>query len=196
MNLSDLLSSAVQQQLGARAGTNPQQTNAALQSALPLLLSALAGNASTPSGSAALQSALSDHRGDTIGLIGQGQFPDPTQSQKMLGHIFGGGQINAAQQVSQQAGIPPETAMQVLMTAAPMVMNLISRQASAQPTQHPQGLSGLIGGLLGGLGAQSMGGLGGQVNGAANVLGTLNRALDRDGDGNALNDIMGMLGRK
>jgi len=33
-----------------------------------------------------------------------------------------------------------------------------------------------------------------QMGGQGDLLGTLNRTLDRDGDGNALNDLIGMFG--
>ena len=55
-----------------------------------------------------------------------------------------------------------------------------------QAVQGAGGKGGVLEGVMAGLGGQSGGGMLGQVAGM----------LDRDGDGNPINDIMGMLGKK
>ncbi len=236
-----------EQQLSQQLGADPQQTSAALEAAVPLLLGALTRNAQTPEGAAALSSALDDHTGDTIGLFQQGQMPDPNVGQGILGHVFGNQQNSAVNAVAQRAGISPQLAMQILMMVAPLVLNYLARQrnqggnvgASAGGMGDIGSILGSIigGGMSGGLGGGGLGSVLGQVLGGgqaqpqsvptqnyqqpqgsggsmfpgfpggtgnvqqgagqANVggmLGTLNNVLDRDGDGNALNDLIGMFG--
>lgn len=231
------------QTVGAQLGTSPQQTEAAMEAALPLLLGALSRNAQTPEGAGALSSALGRHDGQALDLFGQGQLPDSQEGQQILGHVFGNQQDAAARAVSQRAGINPQLAMQVLMMLAPLVLNYLGRQRQGQGGGLPQsggmggGLGGIdIGSILGGLlgGGMSGGGLtGGQpprtadpqdtsqdggvlgggavipglppqpaspqrgqgpAGGMGGMIGTLNNVLDRDGDGNALNDLIGMFG--
>lgn len=49
------------------------------------------------------------------------------------------------------------------------------------------GQGGVLGSLISGLGGQG---------GAGGIMGSLSGALDRDGDGNPVNDILGMFGKK
>lgn len=60
-----------------------------------------------------------------------------------------------------------------------------------QLLQQVQGAGG-AGGVL----EQVMAGLGGNAGGAGGMLGQVAGMLDRDGDGNPINDIMGMFGKK
>jgi hypothetical protein len=59
-----------------------------------------------------------------------------------------------------------------------------------------QAVQGAGGGQQDGVLGQLMAGLGGGEGGAGGLLGQVAGMLDRDGDGNPINDIMGMLGRK
>ena len=61
-----------------------------------------------------------------------------------------------------------------------------------QLLQAIQGAGGQQDGVLG----QLMAGLGGGQGGAGGLLGQVSGMLDRDGDGNPINDIMGMFGKK
>lgn len=234
--------SGAEQQVSQQLGTNSQQTASALEAAVPLLLGALTRNASTPEGAASLSSALNDHTGDTIGLFNQGQTPDQSVGQGILGHVFGSQQNAAVNAVAQRAGISPQLAMQILMMLAPIVLNYLAKQRSGQAgnvgasTGGMGDIGSILGSILGGGGlgsvlGQVLGGgaqtqsvpsqnyqqpqgsiTGGSVipgypsgnTGAAaqpsqmgdlgGMIGTLNNVLDRDGDGNALNDLIGMFG--
>lgn len=157
-----------QQTVGNQLGTNPNQTSAAMEAAVPLLLGALTRNATQPGGLDALTGALDRHDGSALDAFGQGQIPDTQDGQKILGHVFGGQQQAAANAVGQRAGIDPRMAMQVLSMLAPLVMAYLSRQrqggGQAQGGQMQGG--GDIGSILGGLlGGGAGGGLGGMLGG-------------------------------
>ncbi|GGR49215.1 hypothetical protein GCM10008959_08020 [Deinococcus seoulensis] len=227
-----------QQTVAQNTGANPGQSQAAIEAALPLLLGALTRNAAQPGGLDALNGALSRHDGSALDAFTQGQTPDTQDGQKILGHVFGGQQQQAAQAVSKRAGIDPQMAMQIMSMLAPLVLAYLSRQKQGQGGQGggadlgsvlggllgggaAGGLGGLLGGMLGGAPAQGhqnsgvqnqsaqnggLGGLLGSVLGGAGqpqaqptqagggLLGTLNNALDSDGDGSALDDLIGMFG--
>lgn len=193
-----------QETVSRRLGTSPQQTEAALEAAVPLLLSALTRNAQTPDGAAALASALDQHSGQALDLFSQGQTPDLQEGQQILGHVFGPQQQAAAQAVSRRAGIDPQLAMQLLAMVAPLVLAYLGRR---QTGSQSGGIGGILGGILGGgggpvlpsspqdsvdqFGHAGTGQMGGNLGG---IVGTLNSVLDRDGDGNALNDLIEMFG--
>ena len=248
-----------QQQVSNQLGTDPLQTESALEAAVPLLLGAMTRNAAQPGGLDALAAAVNQHDDSAILGFQQGQMPDLNEGQKILGHVFGGQQQAAANALSQRAGINPQMAMQILMMVAPLILSYLSNRSRAQGGQMggnmggqlglPGGMGGQMGGLgsilggllgggmaggaAGGLGSglggvlggaqpqgqpyqqtqpyqqpQSSGGamfpgfpggqtqpqMGGQMGQAGDLLGTLNRTLDRDGDGNALDDLIGMFG--
>lgn len=227
------------QQVSQQLGTDPNQTEAALEAAVPLLLGALTRNAQSPEGAAALSSALNDHTGDTLDQFQQGQMPNLQDGMKILGHVFGNQQNAAVNAVSQRAGISPQLAMQILMMVAPLILNYLSRQRSQAGNAGVNAGAGgidigsILGGILGGGGLGSvlgnvLGGNAGQASAPSNgqpqgsvlgggsvipgfpggagaaqanpmgnmggMIGTLNSVLDRDGDGNALNDLIGMFG--
>ncbi len=232
-----------QQTVARQTGASPDQTQAAIQAALPLLLGALTRNAAQPGGLDALSGALNRHDGSALDAFTQGQAPDAQDGQKILGHVFGAQQGQAAQAVGKRAGIDPQLAMQIMSMLAPLVLAYLSRQrqgGAANTTNSGGGMSGgpdlgsilgglvgggglggLLGGLLGGQAQTPMpqsqmpqspmgGGLGGSVlpgypdagraapsapaQQGGDLFGTLNRALDGDGDGNALDDLIGMFG--
>ncbi|GGI83368.1 DUF937 domain-containing protein [Deinococcus wulumuqiensis] len=232
-----------QQQVSNQLGTDPRQTESALEAAVPLLLGAMTRNAAQPGGLDALAAAVNQHDDSAILGFQQGQMPDLNEGQKILGHVFGGRQQAAANALSQRAGINPQMAMQILMMVAPLILSYLSNRSRAQGGQMggnmggQMGLPGGMGGQMGGLGSilggllggmlggaqpqgqpyqqtqpyqqpQSSGGamfpgfpggqaqpqMGGQMGQAGDLLGTLNRTLDRDGDGNALDDLIGMFG--
>lgn len=233
------------QQVGQRVGASPEQTQDALQAAVPLLLGALTRNAQQGQ-AAAIEQAVAQHGEQELESFARaGQLPDMQDGQAALQHIFGGQQQAAANAVGQRSGIDPQLALQILSIAAPLVLSYLNRQrqqgagagqTAGLPGGFPGGLPGqtgaaapaggditsvltsVLGGLLGGgLGGQSLPGQigagqlgtgqnapmqnlpGAAGTGAGNLgglLGTLNRALDRDGDGSALNEVMDMLGRR
>ena len=57
--------------ISKQANVTPEKAQSALQSAIPILMSALARNSSTPEGAAALQNAVArDHNGSLLDNLG------------------------------------------------------------------------------------------------------------------------------
>ena len=216
MNVLEMLGGLLPAQastVASQVGATPEQTQAAMQASVPLILNALHQNAQTPDGEAALSSALTQHDGSSLDQFAQGQLPSAQDGSAILGHAFGGQAPEAANAVAQHAGIDPGMAMQVLSMVAPLVLGALGRGQSQGGLGGSGGLAGMLGGLLGGgnAGAGGLGGSGGlggmlggllgggnqnQSGAQGGLLGSLTSGLDRDGDGNPLNDVMGMLGGK
>jgi hypothetical protein len=159
-----------------------------------MLLGGLARNSARPEGAAALGNALNEHRGggllDDLGsLIGN---PQSGAGAGILGHIFGGRRDSVEQGVGQATGLDRHQVGKLLMVLAPIVMAVLARRhaqpatADAQPRPDDGGLGPMLQRESQEAAQRAPAGLGG-------LLGM----LDRDGDGNPLNDLGtlgGMLG--
>ena len=200
-SLQDLLGpqqgSEAVDQISQNVGAEPSAVSSAIQAALPMILGGLANNAATPQGAESLNSALEqDHDGSLLGnlgglgglIFGQQEAPPPRQADAggILGHIFGNKQGQVAEQVSNQSGLGTGQVAQILMMLAPIVMSYLG-QRKQQQNVGPDGLGGLLGGLLGG----------GQSAAAAPSSGNpmmdmASGMFDSDGDGSSLDDIASM----
>jgi hypothetical protein len=174
-------------QLSQNLGANHTAVNSAIQLALPMILSSLANNASTPQGAESLNQAIEqNHNGGLLdslsSFLGGGVNPSDTTPQTngagILGHIFGDRQTQAAQQVSQHSGLDMGQVAQLLITLAPIVMSFLGKQKQQQNLD--------AGGLAGWLGGQQQ-----QIQQSPQG-GILSGILDRDGDGSSMDDLASM----
>lgn len=182
MNVLDMLSGVLPAQASAVAsqvGATPEQTQAAMQASVPLILNALHQNTQQEGGEQALGDALQQHDGSSLDTFAQGQLPDAQDGQAIVNHAFGAQAPQAANAVAQHAGIDPQMAMQILSMVAPLVLGALGRGQSSGNASG--GLGGMLGGLLNG----GSGGLGGMLGG---LLG------GGQSGGNASGGLGGMLG--
>lgn len=184
--LNDALSGDTVSQISQAIGADESTTSNAIQTALPALLGGLANNSASEDGAASLAGALSrDHDGSILdnlgGLIGGALGGNAANGEGILGHIFGGQHENVAQGVSQASGLDMSKVGPLLAILAPIVMGAVSRahQSSGGDTS---GLAGMLGGA-----AQQMGG-------GSGLMGVLGQVLDRNHDGSAVDDVVGMIG--
>jgi hypothetical protein len=138
--------------------------------------------------------------GSLLGQLGGGSLldnvlsPQPTDVSRgndVLGEIFGSKDVSrtVAQNAASRSGLDPELLKKMLPMLAMLVAGYMAKQhgeAGRSPTASGGGLGGLLGGLLGG-------GAAGQPGAAA--PGGLGSMLDLNGDGNPLDDILGMAGK-
>jgi len=129
------------QQLGA----SPADTSNAIAAAIPVLLSGLHRNASSPQGASSLDSALNAHDGsilDSLGsLVGGG---GGGIGAAILGHILGNRQAPVEQGVAKASGMSAQQVGQLLMMLAPIVMGVLGRMKQQQglsPAQLPDVLA-------------------------------------------------------
>jgi hypothetical protein len=200
---------SIAQQLGVDEGVAQMGANA-------LLPSILGGFKKTAQAQAQTESGGMEGLGGLLGQLGGGGLfdsvvaPEPTpvdQGNNILGQIFGSKDVSrtVADHASGQTGIDPSILKKMLPILAMLVAGYMAKQSGGEGAG---GLGGMLGGLLGG-GAASGGGagsgLGGMLGGllggggqaapAAGGMGGLAGMLDMDGDGNPLDDILGMAGK-
>jgi hypothetical protein len=124
------------------------------------------------------------------GLLDDVLAPQPTnvgRGNDVLGQIFGSRDVSrtVAQNAASQTGLDPALLKKMLPIVAMLFAGYMSRQAAAGAAPGSGGgLADLLGGRLGGGQAAAPGGTAG--------LGSL---LDLNGDGNPLDDILGMAGK-
>ena len=169
------------QQLGTRLGADPGTTGSAITAALPLLIGALAKNASDPDGAQRLHDALArDHDGSALDRAPVDQ--PAGDGDGILRHVLGDRRDLAERGISQASGLDLAKVGPLLTMLAPIVMGALGRQQRAGSLGAGD-LATMLGGERDRLGAQAPG-----------MLGTLSQMLDRDRDGSVVDDLGGMLG--
>jgi len=170
-------------------GQDSGKTGSVLTMALPVLMKAMERNASTPEGAQGLMGALSKHDGGILdnlgGLFGGGVDESVTnEGGKILGHILGNKTSGVEQVISQKSGVDAGAVGNILKTAAPLLMGMLGKQSRQNGVSDASGLTGLIGGLLGG--ASNSGAV-------TKEQSFLEQILDSDGDGSIVDDVAGMV---
>jgi hypothetical protein len=182
-SIVDMLSS----QLGAggieaisrQLGIDPQTAQQAVAGAIPILTGALARNAASPDGAAALDQALQQHDGSILDQalthLSQGNTAD---GDGILGHILGGHRSTAENGLAQATGLNAGTAGQLLMMLAPLVMGAVGRARNRQQLDP-----GDLAGMLRAEHEQA------QSAAPSGVLGALAGLLDTNHDGSVVDDV-------
>lgn len=165
--------------IAQRLGVSESTANTAVQVAVPLIIAALARNASRPEGAENLHQAVSnDHDGSIFdNLSGYLSNPQSANGAGILGHVFGGQQSAIASNVAQATGMDQPAAGNLLETLAPLVMGAVGQ------TQQQNGLDAA--GLSDMLNNQQQEA---QSN-APDLMGMLGSMLDQNKDGSAVDDL-------
>jgi hypothetical protein len=110
---------------------------------------------------------------------------DPSGGNDVLGQIFGSKDVSrtVAQNAATQTGLDPSLLKKMLPMLAMLVAGFMAKQGAGASNPPGGGLGDLLGGLMGGR-------QGGQPG-----AGGLASMLDLNGDGNALDEIIGMSSR-
>jgi len=136
--------------------------------------------------------------GGLLGRLGGGSLlddvvsPQPTNIAKgneVLGQIFGDKEVSrtVAQDAATKTGLDPSLLKKMLPMIAMVAAGYMAKQRGGAGSSAGGGLGGMLGGMIGGM----AGGAGRAPGG-----GGFGSMLDMDGDGNPLDDILRMAGRK
>ena len=157
-DLSEVLQLVPVDDIAKKLGIPEDVANAAVKQVLPGLLGGLAANASTSSGSASLEKALSSH---TTAPKSVDEI-DTNDGAKIVKHVFGDNTDKVAAKLADAEPKPNVTMdiiKQVLPIVAPIVLSFIATQfltpkaaaPAAKKTAAPASSGGDLGGMLGGL---------------------------------------------
>lgn len=169
-------------QVSQRLGADQGQIQQAIGAALPVLLGALARNASKPEGATALHEALvNDHDGSVLdNLTAAVSRSDLADGNAILGHVLGDRRNAVESGVSKISGLDGQRVTQLLAVLAPVVMGALGK-VQRQQRLDSSGLATALAGETQGL------------EKAAPVLGSLTALLDADHDGQIMDDVLGKL---
>lgn len=173
----------VQQHLGAggiqriseQLGVPPEQAQAAIAAALPMVMGGMARQAAEPGGAEAIHQAIQTHA--EAPAADPGLLHGGAGGGGVIGRMLGNRHEEVQQQVSKASTLSPEKTGKLLMMLAPVVLMALARKHQQQGTtpeqlpqvlqqgqqeaaqqaveQHPQ-----LGGVLGGLLSKVLGGIG------------------------------------
>ena len=168
--------------IAQRFGVSETTANTAIQMAIPLLVSALARNASQPQEAESLHQAVAnDHNGSIFdNLTGYLQNPQSANGAGILGHIFGGQQPTIQNNLAQATGMDQSSAGGLLETLAPLVMGSLG-QAQQQNGLDASGLSNFLN--VQQQEAQTT---------SPDAMGMLSSMLDQNKDGSSMDDLQRM----
>ena len=191
MQVMDILSQlGGLQSVAKELRVDESQVTAGAAALMPALLGGFKKQAQAqPSGLDGLAGMLGQLGGG--GLLDEVLSPQPTNVSRgndVLGQIFGSPEVSrtVAQNAATSSGLDPALLKKMLPMLAMLVAGFMAKQQGAGQPAAPAsgglgdlgGLGGLLGGLLGQGGAAQSPGLAGM--------------LDLDGDGNPLDDILGL----
>lgn len=169
-------------QMSNQLGAQPSMVNSAISMALPMIVGAMANKATQPQ----LQNEIVNNDGSILDNLG-GFLGNSSQIQNagggLLGMLLGGGQTQAAQQISNQSGLNMGQVASLLMMLAPIAIGYFGRQQSQQDLNNDG-----IADMLQQQGQQVQQ----QQPGLAGMLGGI---LDKNHDGSSMDDLMGLAGQ-
>ncbi len=198
MNVSELLTGPAGQSVinnvAKRLGMSEKEAAGAVGLALPVILSGMRRNVQSEHGAQSLNNALNDPRHDgsilnNLGsLLGGSTQTVEQDGNKILGHIFGNNKPAVEEGISKKTGLSMQKIGPLLAILAPIVMGYLGREKQKTNTQSG-GLGDLLGGLLGGGQSQTHQ----QPRQGGGLLDMVGGFLDKDGDGNIVDDLLGGL---
>lgn len=172
--------------LSKRIGADVETTRKAVAAAVPTLMTAMSRKAAeSKEGAQALLATLDrDHDGSVLDDVGR-QFRDGAIGGAALAsQIFGEGQQAVRTGLAKTSGMTEDAMQKLMETVTPVVAGAVSKAKSVQKLDA-DGLKNLLSTQADAVKAA-----------VPELMGRVNRILDRDGDGDVdVDDMKGALGR-
>jgi hypothetical protein len=183
--LEERLNDEVVDRISNRIGSDPDTTSSAIDSALPLLLTAMADNINNQNQAQSLATAVSeDHDGSILEDVpGYVSRAGGRAGAGILHHVLGRRRLTVESGLSQVTGLAVHKVGQLLTMLAPLVMGALGR------VKRELGLNQR--GLVTVLAVEQE-----QLEQSApGAMGRLKRILGRTNDGSIMDNVRGMLGK-
>ncbi len=163
MDITSLLGSDLGKQalhgITQKTEATEEETSSVLSAATPVLLGMLKKNSETPEGASGLLGALNKHDGSVLNNLGGFlNANDTSDGQAILGHILGGQKGQVENAISAKTGVSTSKVTHILALLAPIILGKLGSQANSNSVSSGDGLSNILGGLLGGADSSSIGG--------------------------------------
>lgn len=128
--ITQKIAGAAAGQLAQRLGISEATAQTAVQLAVPVIVAALARNASQPQGAQDLHQAVAnDHDGSILDqLTSYLGNPQAENGAGILGHVLGGEQPAVESSLAQATGMNQSSAGSLLEMVAPLVMGAVGRE--------------------------------------------------------------------
>ncbi len=195
MNLTDLLSGPIGQNvitdISSQLGMSKTQASSAIGVAVPAILAGLTKNSQSAQGAESLNKALeSKHDGSLLDNLGAILQNESSAVQKdgngILEHVFGANKSAIEKGVAAKSGLSVQKVGPLLSMLAPIVMAYVGKQKKQSKT-NAGGLVDLLGTLIGGSGTQATK----KSSADGGLMGMVTGMLDKNKDGNVLDDLLG-----
>src|SRR5688572_20216594 len=182
--IAQRISGPIAGQLSQRLGVSESTAQTAVQLAVPVILAALARNASKPQGAENLHNAVAtDHDGSILDhLSSYLGNPQAANGAGILSHVLGGQRPVVENNLAQATGMDQNSAGSLLEMVAPLVMGAVGREQQ-QNGLDPNGLSQFL--------AQQQKS---EAQGNPDLMGALNAMLDSNKDGSVTDDLSRIAG--
>ncbi len=178
------------QSMAGELGVSEAQAKAGADALLPAILGGLKKHAQAqPEGLDGLLNMVGGLGGGAmLDEVLAPRATDVSQGNNVLGQIFGSHDVSrtVARSAAAQSGLDPSVLKKMLPMLTMLVAGYMAKHGRTSAVPAPSadgGLGSLLGGMMSGQSQQSAG------------AGGLASMLDLNGDGNALDDIMGVAGR-
>ena len=162
MDLNSIMSLFGDNEIGAisnKLGLDKNQTSSALSAAVPVILSALSGNAEGKAGQKSIFNALNnDHDGSILDNLSEFlDNPESGNGKGIIKHTLGSRRTEVEGMLSAKTGVDSSSIGKILEMAAPVIMGFLGKQQTANNVNQ-SGIGSLLSGFLGG-GNNSGGGI-------------------------------------
>jgi hypothetical protein len=133
--------------LAKQLGVDERTARQAIKIGMPLIVGAMARNASDQKGAESLSGALQrDHDGSLLDNLGGylQQGGSPLEGDAILSHVLGGDRGRMEQELGKETGLDPSILAKLLPLLAPLVMAYLGREQRQQGF-NPGDLAGYLG---------------------------------------------------
>lgn len=184
--IKDVATKGISEQIGSKLGVSGSQASSVISMLMPALMGGLQQNAQNPQEAEKLASTIQKHHAgggifDNISDIIA--HPENAKGDKIASHIFGGNKSAIEQKIAQQSGVDSSMVSSIVSMLAPLVMGEIGKSFTGNNSANNSGSAGsMIASLLGGDDKKA----------STKESSFLTSLLDKDGDGEIMDDVLGM----
>lgn len=159
-------------------GLDARQVEDVINNSLPKISEAINQNTASQEGLKSFWNALNDHQNDDVeGMISDVNNVDTNDGDKILAHIFGEKKDAYVDEISQKQGISASNVGGIMKILAPILMGMLGKQTTNK-SKTDSGFGNILDSFLGS---------------GSSVTKMAKSFLDKNNDGNILDDIFGSI---